>query len=292
MITLAYVRALTYLFETLRHHGTNFSVEFWSIIANNIIFTIFKELDNPKVNSKEEASVWTLTTLVQALRYLVELFGDRYDQAQFMMKGILDILKTCLLQSNETLSRIGATCFQQIIETNLKRFDSNSWDLICDTMEQLVNETIPHEIFFDLSDGKNGPNPVSSTGRCLRPRPLKKDFERIISVCVQHLLVIQTLSDILNSGTDFAVYQSLELKHLYKFLEFFEKSFLFAKEFNENLQIRNSLFQMGFMKNLPNLLKQETSSVSVYLGLLNRMYSDKDEARSALKDTIEHKMVP
>lgn len=209
-----------------------------------------------------------------------------------MMKGILDILKTCLLQNNEALSRIGATCIQQMIETNLKKLDSSTWDQICDTMEQLVNETIPHEIFFDLSDGKNGPNPVSITGRPLRPRPHKKDFERIISVCVQHLLVLQTLSDIINSGTDFAVYRSLELKHLNNFLKYLEHSFLFAKEFNENLEIRNALFQMGFMKNLPNLLKQETSSVSIYLTLLNRLYLDKDESRSALKDTIEQKMIP
>jgi brefeldin A-inhibited guanine nucleotide-exchange protein len=287
---------LTYLFETLKTHGSTFSPEFWLIVANTIIFTIFQDLGvgggQAKLLSKEEESVWTSTTLIQALRYLVEFFGERYDQVNFMLKGILEILKACLLQSNETLSRIGATCLQQIIETNLKKLDTHNWDQICDTIEQLVNETIPHAIFFDLSDGANGPNPVSITGRPLLTRPHKKDFEHIISVCVQHLLVLQTLSDILNSGSDFAVYRSLDLQHLNKFLAFFECSYLFAKEFNDNLEIRNALFQMGFMKNLPNLLKQETSSVSIYLTLLNRMYNDKDESRLALKDTIEQKMIP
>lgn len=285
---------MTYLFEVLKNHGATFSSEFWLIVANSIIFTIFQDLKEGSSDkiSKEEASVWTSTTQIQALRYLVEFFGERFDQVHFMFKGILDILKTCLVQNNETLSRIGATCLQQIIETNLSKLDSQDWDQICDIMDQLVNETVPHEIFFDLSDGTNGVNPVSKTGRPLLPRPQKKDFERIISVCVQHLLVLQTLSDILNSGSDFAVYRSLELNHLNKFLNFFEYSYQFAKEFNDNLEIRNALFQMGFMKNLPNLLKQETSSLSIYLTLLNRMYSDKVESRAALKESIEQKMIP
>jgi brefeldin A-inhibited guanine nucleotide-exchange protein len=207
-------RALTYLFETLKTHGSTFSPEFWVVVANTIIFTIFQDLGvgsgHSKLISKEEESVWTSTTLIQALRYLVEFFGERYDQVNFMLKEILGFLKACLLQSNETLSRIGATCLQQIIETNLKKLNTQNWDQICDTIEQLVNETIPHAIFFDVSDGANGPNPVSISGRPLLPRPQKKDFEQIISICVQHLLVLQTLSDILNSGSDFAVYRSLE----------------------------------------------------------------------------------
>ena len=264
--------------------------------ADNIIFSIFKDLDastdQSKLISKEELSAWTSTTLIQALRYLVEFFGERFEQVNFMLKGILAILKACLLNESEILSRIGATCLQQIIESNLTKLDSEKWDEICDVIEQLVNETLPHSIFFDVSDGANGSYPVSKSGRKLLPRPQKKDFQKIIAVCIQHLLVLQTLSEILNGGADFSVYRSLDLKHLTKFLGFFEYSYMFAKEFNENLEIRNALFQMGFMKHLPNLLKQETSSVSIYLTILNRLYTEKEAPRSNLKDVMEEKIIP
>jgi brefeldin A-inhibited guanine nucleotide-exchange protein len=50
----------------------------------------------------------------------------------------------------------------------------------------------------------------------------------------------------------------------------------------------------GFMKQLPNLLKQETSSGGCYVSVLMRMYanleniSDRDDKR----DEIENKLIP
>lgn len=46
------------------------------------------------------------------------------------------------------------------------------------------------------------------------------------------------------------------------------------------------------MKQLPNLLKQESSSASCYLDLLARMYQDESEDRKEKKQEIELKLIP
>jgi hypothetical protein len=45
------------------------------------------------------------------------------------------------------------------------------------------------------------------------------------------------------------------------------------------------------MKQLPNLLKQETNSASVYISLLNRMISDEADDRFLIRDEIEGHLI-
>ena len=126
-----------------------------------------------------------------------------------------------------------------------------------------------------------------------RPRPERKDFPAIISKCVLHLLVIQTLQEVLDSGIDKkAVYNALSSKHLFVLLDCLEKSYRFSKAFNEEMELRMALYRMGFMKQLPNLLKQETSSVLIYLSILIRMYLDEKDERVCIREEIERRFLP
>jgi brefeldin A-inhibited guanine nucleotide-exchange protein len=126
-----------------------------------------------------------------------------------------------------------------------------------------------------------------------RPKPQKKDFQNIIVKCVLHLLVIQTLQEVLASGgPNDAVYNSLSSKHLFTLIDCLDRSYRFAKAFNEDMELRMALYKMGFMKQLPNLLKQETSSVSSYITVLIKMYSDPKEERVSMRDGIEKRLIP
>ena len=290
-------RALNYLFESLKSYGRQFSKNFWIHISKFILLPIFDDLRNDReanLNSKEDASVWISTTLIQTLRQLVDLFGDLFDILGFMLPDLLDLLAICMKQDNETLSRIGATCLQQLIEVNSSKFSLEMWNSITESFKNLLESTTPHSLFFDLIDGANGSHPMTKTGRSLVKRPEKKEFQQLISKCVQHLLVLQTLTDTLNTGAPYyPVYKAVTLDHLLVFVNCFESSFQFAKEFNENMELRNALFKMGFMKQLPNLLKQETASVSSLIVLLIRMYNDTlNETRSSFKPEIEKKLFP
>jgi brefeldin A-inhibited guanine nucleotide-exchange protein len=46
------------------------------------------------------------------------------------------------------------------------------------------------------------------------------------------------------------------------------------------------------MKQLPNLLKQESSAAATYINILLRMYNDTKEERLQNKDTVEEALIP
>jgi len=141
---------------------------------------------------------------------------------------------------------------------------------------QLFVSTTPEELFFDTEN---------STSTTNRPRPEKKDFQRIIVKCVLHLLLIQTLNEIL---LPYTTYQNIQTEHLLTLTNCLQQSFIFAHNFNANIELRTQLFRMGFMKQMPNLLKQETTSVSTFLTIYIRMYSDEQrvEYRPKVADIL------
>ncbi|KAJ3040877.1 guanine nucleotide exchange protein for ADP-robosylation factor [Rhizophlyctis rosea] len=349
-------RALTYLFDTLKQYGNTFTRDFWEVVSKGVLFPIFDDLrlsrqEHTKFANKEDMSVWLSTTLIQALRQFIDLFGYFYDTLSFQIDGVLELLAICMTQENETLARIGSTCLQQFVEGNYGKLGEGEWERICGMFVGLFESTTPYALFFDLeeegggagggggSGGKarevdimedNGesagigirsdtpPPPESGTqpaqptspnstlrrshsasnisthqtSHTHRPRPQKKEFQQIIVKCVLHLLVIQTLHEVLSSGPDDAVYHALSSKHLFVMMDCLERSYVFAREFNANKELRMALFRMGFMKQLPNLLKQETSSVSCYVGVLCKMVLDGEEGRKETRGEIERRLIP
>ncbi|KAJ3412218.1 guanine nucleotide exchange protein for ADP-robosylation factor [Chytridiales sp. JEL 0842] len=402
-------RGLTYLFDTLKIHGQGFSRDSWEVIAKGVLFPIFDDLrlsrqEHTKFANKEDMSVWLSTTLIQALRLLVDLFSVYLDSLLFSIDGLLDLLTVCMTQENETLARIGSTCLQQFIENNVDKMTEGLWDKICNMFGHLFRVTTPDGLFFDyreqmpeppsgvvappespddsqnplmedgeastppVSDGARdvgggaspegstnnvatGSNPNGSTSRAGSPRspsspstrrapispvaplvtdewgvpliagrrrPLKSEYQGIIVRCVLHLLVIQTLQELLcphlsNGGsipipgpygrhplfpkgtslnslssdhrsalslTD-KIFKSMSQQHLFILVDCLERSFRFAKAFNSDMELRVALYKMGFMKQLPNLLKQETGSVGVVIGILMRMFGDEEAAKDS-----------
>ena len=94
-------RGLTYLFDALKLHGSSFSRESWETIVNGVLFPIFDYLrpnkkESSKFSSKDEMNVWLSTTLIQALRQFVDLFGIHMETLSFCFDGVLDLLKDCM----------------------------------------------------------------------------------------------------------------------------------------------------------------------------------------------------
>ncbi|KAJ3012565.1 guanine nucleotide exchange protein for ADP-robosylation factor [Thoreauomyces humboldtii] len=310
-------RALNYLFDTLKQYGSSFSRDFWEVISKGVLFPIFDDLrlsrqEHTKFANKEDMSVWLSTTLIQALRQFIDLFGHYFETLHFQIDGILDLLTVCMTQENETLARIGSTCLQQFIEGNVSKLDDQVWGKICTMFVHLFEYTTPSALFFDPNDNgellpeeastaastdtpppvESGSGPLTIETRPRRPRPQKKEFQMIIVKCVLHLLVIQTLHEVLTSGPSEAVYHSLSSPHVFTLIDCLERSYRFARAFNGDMDLRMALYRMGFMKQLPNLLKQETSSVSSYLGVLIKMYLDPSDERRGMRPEIEKRLVP
>jgi brefeldin A-inhibited guanine nucleotide-exchange protein len=99
---LHFPRALESLFSTLKNHGPNFPEEFWDTIFRELIFPIFAVLksasDVSRFSTQEDMSVWFSTTMVEALRNVIDLYSHHFDLLHQTFGGLLDLLCTCVCQ--------------------------------------------------------------------------------------------------------------------------------------------------------------------------------------------------
>ncbi|KAI8898774.1 hypothetical protein BC833DRAFT_417312 [Globomyces pollinis-pini] len=296
-------RALQYLFETLKTKGSTFSTSFWEILAKGVLFPIFDDMKqssnntnmmNSKFANKEDLQIWLSTTLIQAFRQFVDLFTHYYNTLGFMLGNMFELLKICILHENEALSRIGSTCIQQLVEHNFNNFNEKGWDLLCNLFTELFQETSPTFLFFDYN--KTESTSIDPTfaflKRALGPPPDRKEFQKNIAKCIVHLLVVQTLQDVLSTGPDFKVYKAIPNPYFLRLLDCFEYSYIVAHQFNGCLELRQALFKLGYMKQLPNLLKQETLSVNAYVIFLFKIYCGNEPERNELVKTSQDRLIP
>ena len=117
----------------------------------------------------------------------------------------------------------------------------------------------------------------------------RRYFNQIITKCVLQLLMIETVNELFSND---AVYAQIPSPELLRLMALLKKSFLFAKKFNENKELRMNLWREGFMKQPPNLLKQESGSAATYVSILLRMYHDNSEERKRNREDTEQALVP
>ena len=117
----------------------------------------------------------------------------------------------------------------------------------------------------------------------------RRFFNKIITNCVLQLLMIETVNELFSNDTVYAQIPSSELLRLMGLLK---KSYQFAKKFNGDKDLRMQLWRQGFMKQPPNLLKQESGSANTYVSILLRMYHDEGEERKASRVETEAALIP
>ncbi|CAD0092053.1 unnamed protein product [Aureobasidium vineae] len=137
------------------------------------------------------------------------------------------------------------------------------------------------ESFNNTSQTPNAPVVVTAARR--------RFFNQIITKCVLQLLMIDTVSELFSNDS---VYAAIPSHLLLRLMSLLKKSYHFAKRFNEDRDLRTKLFREGFMRQPPNLLKQESGSASVYVSILLRMFSDDGEERKASRAETEQALIP
>lgn len=353
-------RALNYMFDTLVEYGSNFSPGFWDTVCRQLLFPIFIVLKSrsemARFNTQDDMSVWLSTTMIQALRNMIALLSHYFEILSRMLDGFLDLLVTCILQENETVSRIGSSCVLQLVEQNVNKLSPTHWTQIVDKIEYLFKSTTAVELFgtcFDddeeiprdnekdlgstakgAHDGEiiiephtpTSDRPVSTLSglsespevnstspkgsRNQRPadgtQKRQKSFRKTIVKCILQLLMIDTVQGLLerqetvetpqtangdgeHAATALATaapesrvtgsetYEKIPTKELIRILDLLRHSYIFARDFNEDRDLRTNLWRQGFMKQLPNLLKQESFSAHTYVSVMLRLYSDNDK---------------
>lgn len=160
-------RALDSLFSTLKTYGSSFPVEFWDTVCQELLFPIFAVLkssqDLSRFSTQEDMSVWLSSTMIQALRNLIDLYTFYFETLERFLDGLLDLLCVCICQGwlpresysaiadrsteNDTLARIGTSCLQQLLESNIKKLSPARWERVATTFVKLFRTTTPHQLF-------------------------------------------------------------------------------------------------------------------------------------------------
>lgn len=117
----------------------------------------------------------------------------------------------------------------------------------------------------------------------------RKLFNKIITRCVLQLLMIETVNELFSND---AVYAQIPSSELLRLMGLLKSSYTFAKKFNNNKDLRMRLWREGFMKQPPNLLKQESGSAACYVNILLRMYHDEGEERRNSRAETEAALIP
>ncbi|KOS22937.1 Protein transport protein SEC7 [Escovopsis weberi] len=356
--------ALEYFFAALLRYGGDFTTDFWDILWRQQLYPIFIVLrsrpEMSNVLNHEELSVWLSTTMIQALRNMITLFTHYFDALEYMLDRFLELLALCICQENDTISRIGSNCLQQLILKNVTKFTLGHWTKIVGAFCELFERTTAYQLFtaanmdggppltssvngLDFSGGsrpfgeaaadekslrlngseENGASYEAEPHRPSTPQigdgqlnaevasgpPLeefkpasssqqqpvmvtaarRRFFNRIISRCVLQLLMIETVNELFSNDTVYAHIPSTELLRLMALLK---RSFQFARRFNEDKELRMKLWREGFMKQPPNLLKQESGAAATYVSILFRMFTDSAPERLKSRPDIESALVP
>ncbi|KAK6535031.1 guanine nucleotide exchange protein for ADP-robosylation factor [Arthrobotrys megalospora] len=360
-------RALNHLFDTLVTYGAAYPEAFWDLVCRQLLFPIFMVLKSKsemsRFNNHEDMTVWLSTTMIQALRNLIQLFTHFFSNLSRMLDGFLELLITCICQENDTIARIGSSCLQQLILQNVKKLQKEHWGKVVGAFVILFERTTAHQLFsavnnisttvpgggpgilsagtmeeeHELHDttedtgglkidgletleqkeaaatlgGDTEPDPDTANITPETPqdhqledyRPTqqapqiavsvsaarKRYFARIITKCVLQGLMIETVSELFSNDD---VYNLIPSPELLRLMSLLKKSFAFARRFNNDKELRMRLFRDGFMKQPPNLLKQESSSAATYISILFRMFADdKSERRESRRD-VEEALVP
>jgi len=103
-----------------------------------------------------------------------------------------------------------------------------------------------------------------------RELPFSKD--EVVIQCVVQLLLIDMLQDTVAQH-----YAHIPPKGIMVLLDALQRSYEFAQEFNQQIDLRQALKRLGFMremKQLPGLLKQEREALSCSLKILFQVQSD------------------
>jgi len=309
--------ALDSLFSTLKTYGATYPVEFWDTVCQELLFPIFAVLkssqDLSRFSTQEDMSVWLSTTMIQALRDLIDLYTYYFDILERFLDGLLDLLCVCICQENDTLARIGTSCLQQFLESNVNKLSPTRWERVTTTFVRLFRTTTPYQLFdeslrveIDNSSEATESNSESS-GVVILPAPLspnsenpkpdaksslsdrRRIFKQIIVKCVLQLLLIETTNDLLRNND---IYDTIPPAQLLRMMSVLDQSYQFARSFNEDKDLRTGLWKVGFMKHLPNLLKQESSSAATLVHVLLRMYHDARPEHQAARPQIAERLVP
>ena len=98
----------------------------------------------------------------------------------------------------------------------------------------------------------------------------------IVVKCVLQLMIIELLSELFDNEK-FRNNENLKIEQLIRVTGMLERSYTFARDFNDDIGLRTRLVEAQVVDKIPNLLKQESSSAAVLIAVLFKLYFQTEE---------------
>ncbi|KAH7877661.1 guanine nucleotide exchange factor in Golgi transport N-terminal-domain-containing protein [Lentinula edodes] len=168
--------AVDSLFTTLKTYGDTYPLEFWDTSSQDL----------SRFSTQEDMSVWLSTTMIQALRDLIDLYTYHLTILERFLDGLLDLLCVCIGQENDTLARIGTLCLHQLLENNVSKLSPARWERSATTFVRLFKTMTPHQLFDEtlreeIADSSSE-IAEETNGQTILPAPLSEQ-KSSLSVC-------------------------------------------------------------------------------------------------------------
>lgn len=300
------------LYKVLSDYGGRFAPSMWEIIFKGVLSPMFDDVTylGASEDRAEAAAIaeWAASTGSSSLRSLVDVTVQHLDVSRIILPDLLVLMRSWISQETETVAREGMVVLTRLVKSAGDLMVTEDWQLIVDLVGDLFLETMPHEILgpersralangggvkgFELPPSASGQKdafPVAGSSEqsggeddevpdaSVSPKTQKTiDFRVVRAKCVVQLLLIQLVQDIVVS-----FYLDMSTEHILALASSVERSYSFAHDFNADIALRFSLWRSGFMNQVPNLLKQETSGLTAYLRIIFWLYLDEAKKSEA-----------
>ena len=187
---------------------------------------------------------------------------------------------------NDTLARIGTSCLQQLLESNVKKLSVARWERVATTFVKLFRTTTPHQLFdeslrVEIDNGTpepqetNGTFPVCANpklshlvldadGQAILPAPLSpthndnhraspkatlNDRRRVFKqIIVKCVLQLLLIETTNDLLRNDEVYRTIPPEHLLRLMGVLDHSYQFARMFNEDKELRTGLWKVGKLR--------------------------------------------
>lgn len=264
--------ALNGVFDCLREYGSGvFDKDTWRMVFNGVIKPLFDDIHHQLGDQRKEnvdtsrdgtAASWAAAmgppTCLAALTALVRLFDAELDSLSFLLDEVLKLLESCIQHDTEAVARIGVEGFKQLLILTGKNLSEESWQKVTLSILQLFDNNMPKKLLKVDENANDG------------WLPFRKD--EVVIQCVVQLLLIDMLQECVTQH-----YDNIPPVGIMTLLDALQRSFEFAQKFNQQIQLRQVLKRLGFMREmrqLPGLLKQEREALSCSLKILFQVQGD------------------
>ncbi|KAI0564243.1 Guanine nucleotide exchange factor [Gracilaria domingensis] len=272
---------------------------------------------------------WATTTGSVSMKSLVDVFVQHISVTRKLLQDLLDIIRRWVLQETEIIAREGMFVLDRLLRAVGPSLTCEDWEIVVKHVYSLFVDTIPHEILgpgnsspisersFDSKElngvmshaSSEGEPELVSNGRLDEESSSEKNdttgntddkiesrvdgednepkrvrFKVVRAKCVVQLQLIQLAQELV-----VCFYKGLSTSNVLCLGESLSVSYLFAHNFNANIDLRFTLWRTGFMNQVPNLLMQETKGLMAYLRLLFWLYLD--PGRTEGKEETEKKVM-